>query len=163
MHFFPKVTFHSKKHQSNPPKSYSFQPVRKETYQHSTQELYSSTPPQKNISTFFKGQSLQNFQKKQIFSDGTPVRRVAMPWVEPYVFANDRLGGWSDGWMVGWTGRVVVVGLNFNTQKNNHLFKVINGIERKNTFKEQHVVCFFENKHPCVVGEFGFKYTYTYI
>lgn len=59
-----------------------------------------------------------------------------MPWVEPYVFANDRLGGWWDGWMVGWTGRVVM-GLNLTPRKKQtHRFKVINGIERKNNIQK---------------------------
>lgn len=65
-----------------------------------------------------------------------------MPWVEPYVFANDRLGGWWDGWMVGWTGRVVM-GLSLTPRKNRHLFKVINGIERKITLKTTYCLFFF--------------------
>ena len=43
--------------------------------------------------------------------------------------------GWEGGGMVGWTGRVVM-GLSLTPRKNRHLFKVINGIERKITFKK---------------------------
>ena len=142
-----KVTFHSKKHQSNPPKSYSFH-TQKKRHQHFS-----------NCQTLLGG-GFKYFLFSHRFGKDSHFDQMGWNHQPVFNFQKDKkssrmaLLGEAGSYAVGGAlcirqrqvGRVVM-GLNLTPRKNRHLFKVINGIEREKTFKIKHVVCFFWKKN----------------